>query len=141
MQSERADGRGMASSVRFEGVPLFAGLSRRELDVVAGLADEVDAEEGRVLIRQGALGREVFVIEAGTAEVTCDGEVLRTLGRGDFFGEIALIENVHRTATVTATSPMRLLVLTAPAFRALRHTMPRLHETVRREIRLRARGR
>lgn len=118
---------------RLRDVALFATLDSRELALLARLAQDLEVEEGRVLIRRGDLGREFLVVREGTAAVTSDDE-LATLGPGDSFGEIALVENIHRTATVTATSPMRLVVLTAARFRPLRHTMPQIYEAVRLEI-------
>jgi len=115
-------------------VALFATLSAHELAIMARLVERVDAEPGQVVIRDGDLGREFLVVEAGTAEVTCDGAVVETLGPGDCFGEIALVENIHRTATVTATSQMKLIVLTAGRFRPLRHTVPQIYAAVKLEI-------
>jgi CRP/FNR family transcriptional regulator, cyclic AMP receptor protein len=100
-------------------VPLFAGCSKKELRTIATLADEIDLRQGKVLTRQGAPGREFFVLLEGTVEVVRDGERIDTLGEGDFFGELALISNVPRTATVTATAPIRALVVFGRDFRRL----------------------
>ena len=100
-------------------VPLFERCSKRNLAQVASIADEVDVRQGRVLTREGKTGHEFFVLLEGTAEVTQNGKWLRTLGPGDFFGEIALVSRVPRTATVTAASPVRALVITAHDFRSL----------------------
>ena len=105
-------------------VPLFAGCSKAELQQVAQLADELDLAEGATLIREGERGREFIVVADGTVKVTRSGKTLRELGAGDFIGEIALISDVPRTATVTATSPVRLLVVTDRAFRGLVEEMP-----------------
>ncbi len=99
--------------------PLFARLPRRELEQVAMIADEIDLSEGKEMTRQGSAGREFFVILEGTADVIRDGETVNTLRNGDFFGEIALISEEPRTATVVATSPVRALVITARSFRRL----------------------
>ncbi|MBA2297062.1 MAG: cyclic nucleotide-binding domain-containing protein [Actinobacteria bacterium] len=104
-------------------VPLFAGCSKRELAEIAQLADELDLPSGRELIRQGERGREFFVLADGTVEVSRDGES-SALGAGDFFGEIALVSDVPRTATVTSTSPVRLLVITDRAFRNVLERSP-----------------
>jgi CRP-like cAMP-binding protein len=104
--------------------PLFANCSKRELEHIAQLADEIDLHEGKVLIREGERGREFFVLLDGSAEVTRDGRRINTLGSGDFFGEIALVSNSPRTATVTATAPMRALVITDRAFRRLLEEQP-----------------
>ena len=93
-------------------VPIFAGCSKSELQQIAQLADELDLAEGATLIREGERGREFIVVAEGTVRVTRGGKTLRDLGSGDFIGEIALVADVPRTATVTATSPVRLLVVT-----------------------------
>jgi CRP-like cAMP-binding protein len=105
-------------------VPLFAGCSKAELQRIAALADELDLGEGATLIREGERGREFIVIVEGSVRVTRAGKKLRDLGAGEFIGEIALVSDVPRTATVTATSPVRLLVVTDRAFRNLVEQMP-----------------
>lgn len=100
-------------------VPLFSGCSKKELRTIATLADEVDLRRGKVLMRQGAPGREFFVLLEGTVEIVRDGKRIDTLRDGDFFGELALISNIPRTATVTATSPIRALVVFGRDFRRL----------------------
>jgi CRP-like cAMP-binding protein len=107
-----------------QGVPLFASCSKTELERIASLADELDLAEGATLIREGERGREFLVVVDGTVRVTKRGRTVRELGSGDFIGEIALISDVPRTATVTATSPVRLLVVTDRAFRGLIEEMP-----------------
>src|SRR5262245_30479273 len=100
-------------------VPLFSGCSKKELRRIASLADEIDLRSGKVLTRQGASGREFFVLVDGTVDVVRDGEHVTTLGAGDFFGELALVSNIPRTATVTATTPIRALVVVDRDFRRL----------------------
>jgi CRP/FNR family cyclic AMP-dependent transcriptional regulator len=100
-------------------VPLFSGCSKKELHQIASIADEIDLRPGKVLTRQGAAGREFFVLLEGTVDVVRDGKKIDTLGAGDFFGELALISNIPRTATVTATSPIRTLVVVDRDFRRL----------------------
>ena len=111
-------------------VPLFAGCSKTELQRIASLADELDLGDGATLIREGERGREFIVIADGTVKVTRNGKQLRELGAGDFIGEIALVADVPRTATVTATSPVRLLVVTDRAFRGLLEQMPSIAKKV-----------
>jgi CRP-like cAMP-binding protein len=111
-------------------VPLFAGCSKTELQRIASLADELDLGDGATLIREGERGREFIVIAEGTVNVTRNGKQLRGLGAGDFIGEIALVADVPRTATVTATSPVRLLVVTDRAFRGLLEQMPSIAKKV-----------
>jgi CRP/FNR family transcriptional regulator, cyclic AMP receptor protein len=105
-------------------VPLFAGCSKSELRELAKSADELDIREGTVLTREGRPAREFFVLIDGTARVTKDGKTIADLGAGDWFGEIALITNSPRTATVTATSPGDVLVITDRRFHSVVETMP-----------------
>lgn len=111
-------------------VPLFSRLSRRELARVAKLADEVDLRAGKVLATQGARAREFFVLLEGEAEVRRDTRLLPLLRAGDFFGEIGLVADVPRIATVTAYTPVRALVLTDRAFRDLMHHYPDIQRKV-----------
>jgi CRP-like cAMP-binding protein len=107
-------------------VPLFARCSKRELAEVASIADEVDLREGKSLTREGDRGREFFVLIEGTADVVRRGKKINSMGPGDFFGEIALVSRVPRTATVTTTSPVRALVVTDRAFRGLLQHSPEI---------------
>jgi CRP/FNR family transcriptional regulator, cyclic AMP receptor protein len=104
--------------------PLFAGCSKSELRELAKTADEIDLRAGTVLTREGRSGREFFVVIEGTAEVMQKGKKIADLGPGDWLGEIALITDSPRTATVTATSPMDVLVITDRRFRSVVETMP-----------------
>ncbi len=119
---------------RLKSVPFFSGMSKGELGAIAQQTDEVDVPAGRVLAREGAFGDEFFIIDAGTAEVTRGGEAIAELGAGDFFGEMALLEEDRRTATVAARTPMSLIVMTRSNFRALDRTQPALHATVAKAI-------
>jgi CRP/FNR family transcriptional regulator, cyclic AMP receptor protein len=111
-------------------VPLFAGCSKKELGEIALVADEIDVGAGKVLTREGDSGREFFVLVDGAAEVRRKGRKVRTMDSGDFFGEIALVSSRPRTATVTATAPARLLVVTDRAFRELMQKMPSIQMKV-----------
>jgi CRP-like cAMP-binding protein len=111
-------------------VPLFAHCSKQELASIGGIADEIDLSEGRELTREGAPGREFFVLIEGTADVLKDGRQINTLGAGDFFGEIALVHQTPRTATVKATSPVRALVVTDRDFRRLLDQSPEIQRKV-----------
>lgn len=105
-------------------VPLFSGCSKSELTQLAKTADELDVREGTVLTREGKSGREFFVLISGTARVTKKGRKVADLGPGDWLGEIALLTDSPRTATVTATSAVDLLVITDRRFRTVVETMP-----------------
>jgi CRP/FNR family transcriptional regulator, cyclic AMP receptor protein len=105
-------------------VPLFSGCSKSELRELAKSADELDIREGTVLTREGRSAREFFVLIDGTARVTQADKKIADLGPGDWFGEIALITNSPRTATVTATSASDVLVITDRRFRGVVETMP-----------------
>jgi CRP-like cAMP-binding protein len=111
-------------------VPLFARCSRAELKEIALLADEIDLHEGTEMTRQGAPGREFFVLLDGTADVKKNRRRVNMLGPGDFFGEIALVSREPRTATVIATSPVRALVITDRSFRRLLDDAPRVQTKV-----------
>jgi CRP-like cAMP-binding protein len=105
-------------------VPLFSHLSRKQLAQIAKVADEIDLNEGKEMTREGATGREFFVILEGSADVRRRGRKINSLKPGDFFGEIALVTSVPRTATVAATSPVRALVVTDREFRHLLEQSP-----------------
>jgi CRP/FNR family cyclic AMP-dependent transcriptional regulator len=120
--------------------PFFAGLSRNELLEVAKVTEDLEVEEGKALTREGQSGSEFFVIVDGEVAVTKDGTEIRTLGPGDFFGEIALLEDTPRTATVIAKTPLRFFVLTRQAFRSLLAHQPELEEKVTKALEERLRG-
>jgi CRP/FNR family transcriptional regulator, cyclic AMP receptor protein len=110
--------------------PLFWNCSKRELQQIAQLADEIDLREGKEMTRQGERGREFFVLLEGEADVVKDGHSINQLGAGDFFGEIALVADTPRTATVTASSPVRALVITDRSFRRLLRDQPEIQSKV-----------
>jgi CRP/FNR family transcriptional regulator, cyclic AMP receptor protein len=105
-------------------VPLFAGLSKRELQRIGELADEVDLPADRVLMRQGDYGAEMMVIVDGSARIERDGAVIAERGEGEVLGEIALLDGGPRTATVTLTRPSRLLVLGRREFQTAMDELP-----------------
>lgn len=119
---------------RLQSVSLFEGLSKKELERLSRQMDEIDVPEGKELASEGRFAYEFFVIQDGTATVTQGGQRIRDLGPGDFFGEIALIEAERRTATVSATSPMRLIVMTGWDFRAMEKELPNVAQQVRAKI-------
>lgn len=105
-------------------VPLFAGCSKKELQAIATATKEVTHEEGSVLAKEGDRGLGFFLIVDGTAKVSVNGRSRKKLGPGDFFGEIALLDEGPRSATVTAESPIRLLGLPAWTFKSLIEQQP-----------------
>lgn len=114
--------------------PLFEGMSRKQLTQLARLTDDLDVPAGTVLCEQGARGQEFFVIIDGEAAVSRNGKRLAMISGGDFFGEIALLERVVRTATVTATTPMRFFVVGDRAFNAVLDTDPSIERKVMRAL-------
>ena len=121
-------------------VPLFATLSRSELQRIAQLADEVDVKPGKELVHEGAFAYEFFAIEDGTAEVTAGGEHVADLGPGDFFGEMGALSNDPRMATVTATSDLTAVVMSAKDFRRLSAEMPAIGRRIEQAIEERTRS-
>lgn len=119
---------------RLQGVPLFEALSKKELQALGRVVDEVEVTEGQVLTREGDIGHELFVIDSGAVRVERDGALIAELEAGDYFGEMALISEVRRVATVTATKATRVLVMSAAGFRSTRHTAPAVYERVEQEL-------
>lgn len=108
------------------GVPLFSRCSRKELAAIARVADELEVPAGKELTAQGKRAREFFILLSGAAVVRRNGRKLRVLGPGDMIGEIALLNDGPRTATVTLTESSRVLVLAARDFRTLLRESPDL---------------
>ena len=104
--------------------PLFEGLTKKELSELARRTEDLMVEPGTVLCREGKIGREFFVIVDGDAEVTKGGKRIATRSGGDFVGEIALLTTKTRTATVTATTPLRCFILTQSDFRRVLEESP-----------------
>jgi CRP/FNR family transcriptional regulator, cyclic AMP receptor protein len=115
-------------------VPLFAQCSKRELEEVAGVTDEVSLAAGRVVIREGARGGEFLVVIDGTLDVERGGRSVGTIRAGEFVGEISLVTGRPRNATVTATEDVRALVLTDRAFRRLLADSPTIQTKVLRAL-------
>lgn len=111
MRSREEGGHGTVERDRLQGVPWFAACTKEQLDEIARLAERLDVQAGEVILREGRRGRELFVILDGTATVTRAGRVVNILGAGDQFGELAAIEDQPRTATVTAETDLKVLII------------------------------
>ena len=119
-------------AARLKSIPLFSSLDTGELEQVARWTDEVDVPGGTKLTKQDGFAHEFAIIEDGTAEVLKDGQKIADLGPGDFFGEIGLLdESARRTATVVATTPMRLVVMFGRDFRLMERELPSLAGRIR----------
>jgi CRP-like cAMP-binding protein len=113
--------------------PLFEGLSKKELTQLARMTDDLEVEAGYVLCKEGQLGHEFFVVMDGEVEISRGGRRLES-GSQDFFGEIALIADVRRTATVIAKTPLRFFVITARDFRVMLDDHPTVERKVLRAV-------
>jgi CRP-like cAMP-binding protein len=105
---------------------LFEGLSDADLEVIADWFEVRSVSDGTRLIGEGASGYSFFVLVEGSASVASEGTELATLGPGDFFGEVAILGDGRRSATVTTTSPAKVLVLFGTQFRQLEQTHPEI---------------
>jgi CRP-like cAMP-binding protein len=110
--------------------PLFEDLSKKELTQLARVSEDLEIPEGAPLTKEGEIGHEFFVILEGETLVKRKGKSLGTRGAGDFIGEIALLEEIPRTATVTAKTPLRVFVLTSKDFRHLLEENPNVERKV-----------
>ena len=115
-------------------VKLFHACSNKELARIAALADEHHVEAGEVLTQEGRPGGEFFVIADGEAKATLRGKKLATLGAGSFFGEMSLLDHGPRAATITAETPMHLLVLDPRSFMSLLDEVPSVSRKILRGL-------
>lgn len=111
-------------------IPLFSRLDKHALQQVAQIADEIDLPAGKEMATEGDRGREFFVLLKGEAHVTKGGRQINTMKEGDFFGEIALVTKMPRTATVTAKGDVDVLVITERAFDELLKKEPAIGRAV-----------
>lgn len=111
-------------------LPIFAGCTSAELDEIDRLSDEVHVQAGRTIISQGDLGQEFALIVSGEAQVIKDGTVVATIGPGTYFGEVALLDSVPRTASVVAATDMVLEVLDRRGFNTLLDDLPQLSRSL-----------
>jgi len=109
---------------QLEQVPLFSSLSKKELAIVARHCDEVDVDAGVVLCREGELAHEFGLILSGNADVKRAGRKLASLGPGEFFGEMAILDPSPRSATVTSATPCKLVVMHRNDFALVIDTVP-----------------
>jgi len=107
-------------------ISLFSACSNRDLQKIAKAADELTIDEEREIVKQDTVGREAFVIVEGSAVVKRNGRAITTLGPGDYFGELALLDGGPRTASVVAETPITLLVLGQREFTGLLDEVPGL---------------
>ena len=115
-------------------IPLFSECSRAELDAVARVTDELALPEGRVLMKQGARGRELVVLVEGDVAIERNGKQIAVRGSGDFLGELALVTGRPRTATATATTDLRVLVLDGLGFDRLLWDVPTIGLKIMRAV-------
>src|SRR5215470_10863008 len=119
---------------RIAAVPLFAELTDSDVDRLAEAASEAELEPGASLTAEGEFGHALYIVEEGTADVRQDGQVVGSVGPGDVVGEIAVLASGRRTATVVATSPMRLIALFKPDVWRLERSAPAVAERLREVI-------
>jgi CRP-like cAMP-binding protein len=122
---------------RLKSLPLFESVSDEDLDKIAPFVSEVSVSEGKHLVTEGDYAYEFMAIEEGTASVRRGDEELAELGPGDFFGEIGLLTEDRRNATVVATSPMRILTLDQWDMRRLEKAVPTAADKIRSAARAR----
>lgn len=115
-------------------VPLFSACDKKQLQQVASASTEVSVDAGKVLVREGDVGHECFVIVTGEATVTRGGQTVASIGSGSVVGELAPLTGAPRTATVTAATPMEILVIGQGEFNGLLEEVPGLAVTLLRSI-------
>ena len=123
------------------GVPLFADLDERSLQAVAILAHEVSFKAGEVLMLEGEPGDTFYVISEGTVRIERGGRTIRSMTAGGFLGEIALLDQRPRSASVTCVTDVRTLEIRAHEFERLLDTLPAVHRRIRTAVDRRSKGR
>ena len=119
---------------QLDSIPLFASLTLDQRESVARACEEVEVEAGSALVREGDFGYAAFAIREGTADVVIDGAVVRTLGPGEVFGEIAVLSGGRRTATVVAATPMKVVTVLNRELWRLERESPEIAEALRTAI-------
>lgn len=125
---------------RLRAIPLFMACNEKQLQFIATRVEELDFKAGKVLCQQGKSGGEFFIVLTGEAEVERDGKVVDTIKAGDHFGEISLIDDGPRTATVTARTPLRCLVLSPRQFQDVLHQDAEIAVHILRDVTKRLRA-
>lgn len=105
-------------------IPLFEGLNKKDLQFISTMTSEVSVRSGSTLVKQGEPGQEAMVVESGTGVVKRNGEQIDTIGPGDVFGEMSLIVDQPRNATIEATSDMQVLVMNSREFSSVLSESP-----------------
>ena len=123
-----------------QSIPLFESLDREHRRVVAQHADPIRVDEGTQLVRQGEFAYEFFVIEEGSAEVLRDGEHIADLGPGDFLGEMGIVSQAVRNATVRTTTSSTVIVMTSQDFRAMQLSNPTVASQIEAAVEERCRA-
>ena len=121
-------------AARLDSIPLFAALTLDQRATVAEACTEIAVESGTTLVKEGDFGHGAFAITSGSAEVVHDGDVLRSLGPGDMFGEIAVLSGGRRTATVVATTDMTLVTLLNRELWRIERECPEIADALRATI-------
>ncbi len=115
-------------------IPLFSDASDQELKKVSAFAESKEVPEGTEVVREGGFSRALMAIEEGTAEVTREGEKIADLGQGDIFGEAGMLDDSMRSATVTATSRMKLISLGHFEVKRLKKSAPQVYERIEKLV-------
>jgi CRP/FNR family cyclic AMP-dependent transcriptional regulator len=115
-------------------VSLFSGLNKKHLETVAKLGHDLSFKEGQAIVKEGELGIGFYVILEGKAEVRIKDKLLSKLAKGDFFGEMAILNNRPRNADVIALEPTRCVAFTAWSFDALVRQRPEIPSTIKAEM-------
>lgn len=111
-------------------IPLFSDASEDELKKVAVFAESKEVPEGTVVVEEGGYSHELLAIEGGTAEVTREGEHVADLGPGDIFGEAGMLDDSMRSATVTASSRLRLISMGHFEVKRLKKAAPDVYRRI-----------
>lgn len=125
---------------RLAELPLFEGLDEAALKAVGNTVTEESVEAGRLLVRAGDYAQDLTIIDEGTARVEQDGREIATLGPGEMFGEMGVVQKGQRNATVIATSDMRLIHMTSFDIKRLNGRYPQILERIQRTVEERARS-